>query len=102
MSIEEEQEVYRCLSQENFQSFRETQIKLFRELLVIFGLPADGMDPRLFGNLTLSMMMVYKAIPDTMPYLFPEAAEDMAAFQINALLEEMQRVKEGSGRVTEQ
>ena len=93
LSIEEEQEIYRCLSQENFQTFRQDQIKLFCDLLVIFGLPADGIEPRLFGNLALSMMMVYKAIPDTMPFLFPEVAEDMVEFQINALLNEMQRAK---------
>ena len=72
LSIEEEQEVYRCLSQENFQIFREDQTKLFRDLLVIFGLPADCIEPRLFCNLALSMMMVYKAIPNTMPFLFTE------------------------------
>lgn len=99
LSIEEEQEIYRCLSQENFQTFREDQTKLFRDLLEIFGLPVDGVDPRLFGNLALSMMMVYKAITDTMPFLFPEVAEDMVAFQISALLDEMQRVKENGNGV---
>lgn len=99
LSIEEEQEIYRCLSQENFQTFREDQTKLFRDLLEIFGLPVDGVDPRLFGNLALSMMMVYKAIPDIMPFLFPEVAEDMVAFQISALLDEMQRVKENGNGV---
>ena len=93
LSIEEEQEVYRCLSQKNFQTFREAQTKLFRDLLVIFGLPVDSIEPQLFGNLALSMMMFYKAIPDTMPFLFPEAADDMVKFQINALLDEMQRAK---------
>ena len=93
LSIEEEQEVYRCLSPENFQTFREDQIKLFRELLMIFDLPVDCIEPRLFGNLALSMMMVYKAIPDTMPFLFPEVADDMVKFQINALLDEMKREK---------
>lgn len=93
LSIEEEQEVYRCLSQENFQTFREEQTRLFRDLLVIFGIPAGSIEPRLFGNLALSMMMIYKAIPDTMPFLFPEVAEDMVEFQINALLDEMQRAK---------
>ena len=98
LSIEEEQEVYQCLSQENFQTFREDQNKLFRDLLVIFGLPMDSIDPRLFGNLALSMMMVYKATPGTMPFLFPEVAEDMVEFQINALLDEMQRAKERASR----
>ena len=98
LSVEEEQEVYRCLSRENFQTFRGDQTKLFRDLLVVFGLPVDSIDPQLFGNLSLAMMMVYKAIPDTMPFLFPDAAEDMVAFQINALLDEMQRVKERVNR----
>ena len=44
------------------------------------------------------MMMVYKAIPDTMPFLFPEVAEEMTAFQINALLDEMQRARERANR----
>lgn len=64
---------------------------------------ADHIDPRLFGNLSLSlsMMMVYKAIPNTMPFLFPELAEDMVEFQINALLDAMQRAKESGNRVKE-
>ncbi len=101
LSIEEEQEVYRCLSQENFQTFRGEQTRLFRDLLVIFGIPAGSIDSRLFGNLALSMMMVYKAVPDTMPFLFPEVAEDMVEFQINALLDELQRVKETVNGVKE-
>ena len=101
LSVEEEQEVYRCLSRENFQTFRGDQTKLFRDLLVVFGLPVDSIDPQLFGNLSLAMMMVYKAIPDTMPFLFPDAAEDRVAFQINALLDEMQRAKEKTNRAKE-
>lgn len=99
LSIEEEQEVYRCLSEENFRAFQQDQIKLYRNLLAIFGLPVDGMDPRLFGNLTLAAIMIYKAIPDTMPFLFPEFADDMVEFQINALLDEMERVKEETKKV---
>lgn len=94
LSMEEEQEVRRCLSEENFQAFQRDQLLFFGKLFAVFGLPTDGIDPRLFGNLALSMMMVYKAIPDAMPFLFPEAADDMVAFQINALLDEMQRAKE--------
>ena len=83
-----------CLSEENFQAFRRDQIILYGKLLSIFGLPVDSIDPRLFGNLALSMMMVHKAIPDTMPFLFPEVAEDMVDFQVRALVDEMERVKE--------
>ena len=95
LSIEEEQEAYRCLAPENFQAFRQDQISFYGKLLSIFGLPTDGIDPRLFGNLALAMMMVHKAIPDTMPFLFPEVAEDMVEFQVRALVDEMERTKEG-------
>ena len=60
LSIEEEQEAYRCLAPENFQVFRRDQLVFFGQVLTIFGIPAGAVDPRLFGNLALSMMMVYK------------------------------------------
>lgn len=99
LSIEEEQQVRRCLSEENFQAFRQDQVIFYKKLLTIFGLPVDSIDPRLFGNLALAMMMVYKAIPDTMPFLFPEVAEDMVAFQVNALVDEMERAKTETNQV---
>ena len=95
LSIEEEQEAYRCLAPENFQVFRRDQLVFFGQVLTIFGIPGGTVDPRLFGNLALAMMMVYKAIPDTMPFLFPEVAEDMVEFQVKALVDEMERTKEG-------
>ena len=93
LSIEEEQQARRCLSEENFQAFRQDQVSFYGKLLAIFGLPMESIDPRLFGNLALAMMMVYKAIPDAMPFLFPEVAEDMVEFQVKALVEEMERAK---------
>lgn len=51
LSIEEEQQVRHCLSEENFQAFRRDQIIFYGKLLSIFGLPVDSIDPRLFGNL---------------------------------------------------
>lgn len=94
LSLEEEQAVYRCLSPENFQAFQRDQLVFYGNLLAIFGIPVETIDPRLFGNLALAMIMVQKAIPNTMPFLFPEIAEDMAEFQINALLTEMERAKQ--------
>ena len=94
LSIEEEVEIFRCLSAENYNTFQQEQIVFYSKLLSVFGLPVNSIDPRLFGNMALSMMMVYKAIPDTMPFLFSEVAEDMVEFQVNALIDEMERVKE--------
>lgn len=94
LSIEEEKEIFRCLSAENYNAFQQKQIIFYSKLLSVFELPVNSIDPRLFGNMALSMMMVYKAIPDTMPFLFAEVAEDMVEFQVNALIDEMERVKE--------
>ena len=94
LSIEEEQQVRHCLSEENFQAFRQAQVRFYEKLLAIFGLPMESIEPKLFGNLALAMMMVYKAIPDTMPFLFPEVAEDMVEFQVKALVDEMERIRE--------
>ena len=93
LSVEEEQEIFRCLAPENFQVFRRDQLVFFGQVLSLLGIPAGSVDPRLFGNLSLSMMMVYKAIPDTMPFLFPEVAEDMVEFQIKTLVDAMERAK---------
>lgn len=93
LSIEEEQEIYRSLSQESFYSFQKNQLDFYTGLLEIFGLPKDTIDPRLFGNLALSMMMIYKGIPRSLPFLFQEVAIDMVNFQINALVSEMERIK---------
>ena len=40
LSIEEEQQVRHCLSEENFQAFRQDQVIFYGKLLSIFGLPA--------------------------------------------------------------
>ena len=96
LSIEEEQEVFRCLTPENFQVFRRDQLVFFGQMLGVLGVPAGAVEPRLFGSLAIAMMMVYKAIPDTMPFLFPEVAEDMVEFQIKALVDEMERARRGT------
>lgn len=98
LSIEEEQQVRRCLSEENFQAFRQDQLIFYGKLLTIFGISVESIDPRLFGNLALAMMMVYQAIPDAMPFLFPEVAEDMVEFQVNALVDGMERTKKKGKR----
>ena len=56
----------------------------FTQALAVFGIPAAGtVTPRLFRNLALSMMMVYKAYPGTpCPSSSPRWPEDMVEFQI--------------------
>lgn len=92
LSIEEEQEIHRSLAPEHFRAFQQDQRLFFQKLLAIFGID-DTIDPGLFGNLALVMIMVRKAIPDTLPFLIPESADAMVEFQIRALADEMERRK---------
>lgn len=99
LSLEEEQEVYRCLTPVNFEAFRQDQIVFFRNLLKTLQVPVENTDPRLFGNIALSMMMVYQAIPDKMPFLFPELADQMVDFYVNALLDKLEEIKSGNVQI---
>ncbi len=93
LSLEEEQEICRCLTPESFQTFQQNQINFYGKLLSVLRVSASRMDPRFFGNIALSTIMIHKAIPDSMPFLFAELADETMEFQINALLDEMERAK---------
>ena len=84
----------KAYSEEDRVQVRNALMTTMIQCIADRGLIHSSIDPRLFGNLALSMMMVHKAIPDTMPFLFPEVAEDMVDFQVRALMDEMERVKE--------
>ena len=95
LSIPEEQEVYHCLSAERFAAFQQAQLAFFSQLLEIFGAPAGSVDPKFFGSAALAMMMVYKGIPKDLPFLFPEAADAMVQFQLDALTAVLARAIDG-------
>ena len=95
LSIPEEQEVYHCLSAERFAAFQQAQLAFFSQLLEIFGAPAGSVDPKFFGSAALAMMMVYKGIPKDLPFLFPEAADAMVQFQLDALTDVLARAIDG-------
>ena len=86
LSIEEEQAIFRCLTPEHYRAFQQRQLWFYSQLLTVFEVPVERVDPRLFGNMALTMMMVYRAMPEGMPFLFPEIAGDMVEFQIRAIV----------------
>ena len=94
LSLEEEQEVYKCLTPENFKAFQKEQIFFYTRIMEIFTIPTDRLNPKLFGNMVLAMIMTYKAIPNTMPFLFAEMADEMVEFQLQALLAAAVKAKE--------
>ena len=97
LSIEEEQALYRNMSEEDFQLFRREQLLFFSQIVAIFGVRPGAMDPRLLGNLAIATSMVYQAIPGSMPFLFPEVAGDMVEFQIQALVAALARDRRVQG-----
>lgn len=93
LSIEEQQTIFRRLSLESSRLFREKQMHLFKTLLACFGIEADRARIALFTNLVLSILVVRRAIPDTLPLFVPEAADQAVEVQIEAIIDCMERMK---------
>ena len=69
LTIEEQQLIFKRLSEESYKVFREKQTRLFGEILRNFGVRADKGNIDLFTNLSLMVMIVRRAIPDTLPQI---------------------------------
>ena len=76
LTIEEQQLIFKRLSKESYQVFRQKQRGLFGEILENFGIRADTARINLFTNLSLTAMVVRRAIPNTLPLFVPEAADE--------------------------
>ena len=93
LSIEEQQLIFKRLSKENYQVFRQKQLLLFGEILENFGIKADIAKINLFTNLSLTAMVVCRAIPGTLPLFVPEAADETIDFQLNAIVDTLEKWK---------
>ena len=91
LTIEEQQLIFRRLSKESYAVFRQKQLRLFGEILVGFGIPANTARVNLFTNLSLTVMVVRRAIPDTLPLFVPEAADETVDAQINAIVDTLEK-----------
>jgi AcrR family transcriptional regulator len=96
LTVEEQQQIFSRLSPESFRVFREKQERLFGDLLTIFGVRADGARIHLFTNLSLAVMVLRRAIPETLPFFVPEAADATAAVQIEAIVDCLAAMREQS------
>ena len=81
LTIEEQQLLFKSLSKESYQVFRKKQLRLFGEILESFGIKAD------------TAMVIRRAIPDTLPFFVPEAAEETMEFQLNAIVDALEKLK---------
>lgn len=94
LTIEDQQRMFRRLSAESYQMFREKQARLFGDILVCFGVRADRERINLFTNLSLTVMIVRRAIPQSLPLFVPEAADETVDIQIKAIVDYLERLKE--------
>jgi AcrR family transcriptional regulator len=90
LTVEEQQRIFRRLSPESYRIFREKQFQLFGEILRCFGIRATKAIQQL-TNLSLSVMVIRRAVPDTLPLLVPEVADETAAIQIEAIVDYLER-----------
>lgn len=93
LTVEEQQLLFRRLSQESYRAFREKQIRLFGGILESFGIQADQARISLFTNLSLAAMILRRAIPEALPLFVPEAADETVAFQIRAIVDCLESLK---------
>ena len=93
LTVEEQQLIFRHLSKESYQMFRNRQLKLFGEILENFGIKTNAARIHLFTNLSLTVMIIRRAIPDTLPLFVPEAADETVDFQLNAIVDALEKLK---------
>ncbi len=93
MSVEEQQALSRCLTGENRQTFQNRRLAFFTDLLRALGVDAGTEAVKLLGNLVFSAAILCKAVPDTLPFLFADAADEMTDFQIEAILDYMETLR---------
>lgn len=98
MTIEEQQLLFRRLSEESYRRFREKQLQLFARLLECFGIRPDAERVALFTNLSLAVMVLRRAIPSSLPMLVPEAADAAVDVQIGAIVDCLEGMREDKPR----
>ncbi len=96
LTIEEQQMLFRRLSEESCREFRRKQRRLFGEILENFGIRADTERINLFTNLSLTAMVIRRAIPDSLPLFVSEAADETVDFQLDAIVDALEKLKTGS------
>ena len=97
LTMEEQQLIFKRLSKESYQVFRQKQRQLFGKILEIFGIKADAGRINLFTNLSLTVMIIRRALPDALPLFVPEATDETVDVQLEAIVDVLEKMKTASG-----
>ena len=93
LTIEEQQLIFKRLSKESYQVFRQRQSQLFWKILESFGIQAETKRVNLFTNMSLTAMVIRRALPNTLPLFVPEAADETIDFQLDAIVNVLEKLK---------
>ena len=93
LSIEEQQLIFKRLSEMAYHTFRQRQFLLFNGVLNTFGICVNAAQTQLMVNLFLSVVVICKALPGTLPLLVPEAADETVDFQIESIVDYLEKQK---------
>ena len=63
-------------------------------ILRCFGIKAEREDIELFTNISLTVMVIRRAVPDTLPLFVTEAMDDTVDFQINAIVDALEKKRD--------
>ena len=96
LTIEEQQLIFKRLSKKSYQVFRQKQHRLFGKILESFGIKADAKRINVFTNLSLTVMVIRRALPDTLPLFVPEAADETIDVQLDAIVDVLEKLKTAS------
>ena len=96
LTIKEQQLIFKRITKKKYQLFRQRQLRLFGEILEKFGIKADDRVIGLFTNLSLLAMVIRRALPDALPLLVSEAADETVDFQLNAIVDALENLKKSS------
>lgn len=93
LSIDEQKSLFRRLSDENQRTFREKQAVLFGNLLESFGIEVKKERVDIFINLCLTIILVHRAIPQSLPFFVPAVSDETTKIQIEAMLDFLEKSK---------
>ena len=93
LSIEEQTLLFRRLSKESEQLFRKKQTDLFCQILESFGIPVDLRKVGVVVNLCLTVLIIRRAIPDTLPFFVLTAADETVQVQVRSLVDYLEQQK---------
>lgn len=86
LSMDDQAYLRSQMTEEDLMRFRNDVIVLFSDMLYTVGVPASGLDPRVFCNLVMSVLTTRMADENSLVLTYPEASDDTTDIQLDMLV----------------